>query len=86
MVSHSKNYDVSQSKQKIILKVVFFRFLVLLSLYSSSLGMVVLDISSNTDEVLLTNPSAVFVFGDFNVHDKDWLTYSGATDRPGELL
>ena len=49
--------------------------------------MVVLDyISPNTDEVLLTNPSAVFVFGDFNVHDKDWLTYSGATDRPGELL
>ena len=31
-------------------------------------------------------PSAnVFVFGDFNVHHKDWLTYSGGTDRPGEL-
>ena len=31
------------------------------------------------------NPSAnVFVFGDFNVHYKDWLTYSGGTDRPGE--
>ena len=27
----------------------------------------------------------VFVFGDFNVHHKDWLTYSGGTDRPGEL-
>ena len=27
----------------------------------------------------------MFVFGDFNVHHKDWLTYSGATDRPGEL-
>ena len=27
----------------------------------------------------------MFVFGDFNVHDKDWLTYSGGTDRPGEL-
>ena len=26
-----------------------------------------------------------FVFGDFNVHHKDWLTYSGGTDRPGEL-
>ena len=26
------------------------------------------------------NPSAnVFVFGDFNVHQKDWLTYSGGT-------
>ena len=42
-------------------------------------------ISSNIDEVFLINPSAnVFVFGDFNVHHKDWLTYSGGTDRPGE--
>ena len=32
------------------------------------------------------NPSAdVFFFGDFNIHHKDWLTYSGGTDRPGEL-
>ena len=44
------------------------------------------SISSNIDEVLSINPSAnVFVFGDFNVHYKDWLTYSGATDRPGAL-
>ena len=42
--------------------------------------------SSNIDEVLSINPSTnVFVFGDFNVHHKDWLTYSGGTDRPGEL-
>ena len=27
----------------------------------------------------------VFVFGDFNVHHKDWLTYSGGTDGSGEL-
>ena len=27
----------------------------------------------------------MFVFGDFNVHHKDWLTYSGGPDRPGEL-
>ena len=27
----------------------------------------------------------MFVFGDFNVHHKDWLTYSGRTDRPGEV-
>ena len=27
----------------------------------------------------------MFIFGDFNVHHKDWLTYSGGTDRPGEL-
>ena len=44
------------------------------------------SISSNIDEVLSINPSAnVFVFGDFNVHHKDWLTYSGGTDRAGEL-
>ena len=40
------------------------------------------SISSNVDEVLSINPSAnVFVFGDFNVHHKNWLTYSGGTDR-----
>ena len=34
----------------------------------------------------MINPSAnVFVFGDFNVHHKDWLTHSGGTDRPGKL-
>ena len=27
----------------------------------------------------------MFVFRDFNVHHKDWLTYSGGTDRPDEL-
>ena len=45
-----------------------------------------IPISFNIDEVLSINPSAnVFAFGDFNVHHKDWLTYSGGTDRPGEL-
>ena len=44
------------------------------------------SILSNIDEVLSINPSAnVFVFADFNVHHKDWLTYSGGTDRSGEL-
>ena len=44
------------------------------------------SISSNIDEVLSINSSAnVFIFGDFNVHHKDWLTYSGGTDQPGEL-
>ena len=53
---------------------------------SLSLWMVFDSISSNIDEVLLINPSAnVYVFGDFNVHHKDWLTYSGGTDRLGEL-
>ena len=53
---------------------------------SSSLCTVLDSISSNIEEVLSINPSAnVFVFGDFNIHHKDWLTYSGGTDRPGEL-
>ena len=53
---------------------------------SSSLCTVFDSISSNIDEVLSINPSAnVFVFGDFNVHHKDWLTYSGGTDKLGEL-
>ena len=44
------------------------------------------SISSNTDEILLINLSAnAFVFGGFNVNHKDWLTYFGGTDRPGEL-
>ena len=53
---------------------------------SSALCTVFDSISSNIDEVLSINPSAnVFVFGDFNIHHKDWLTYSDGTDRPGEL-
>ena len=58
------------------------------------------SVSCNIDEVLSimlifsescyhlsVYPSAnVFVFGDFNVHHKDWLTYSGGTDGPGELF
>ena len=52
---------------------------------SLSLCKVLDSISSNIDEVLSINPSAVFVFGDLNVHHKDWVTYSGGTDRSGEL-
>ena len=52
----------------------------------SLLCMVFDSISSNIDEVVSINPPAnVFVFGDFNIHHKDWLTYSGGTDRPAEL-
>ena len=41
------------------------------------------SILSNIDEALSINTSAnVFVFRNFNIHHKDWLTYS---DRPGEL-
>ena len=51
------------------------------------------SISSNIDEFLSINPlkvvfsqsGDVFVFADFNVYRKDWLTYSPGTDRPGEL-
>ena len=52
---------------------------------SLSLCTVFDSISSNIDEVLSINPSAnVFVFGDFNIHHQDRLTYSGGTNRPGE--
>ena len=53
---------------------------------SLSLCTVFNSISSNIDKVLSVNPSTnVFVFGDFNVHHKDWANYSGVTDKPGEL-
>ena len=52
----------------------------------SSLCTVFNSISANIDKVLSINPSVnMFVFGDFNVHHKNWLTYSGGIDRPGEL-
>ena len=54
--------------------------------FFSLLSMVFDSVLSDIDEVLSISPSAnVFVFGDFNVHHKDWLTCSGGTDRPGEL-
>ena len=44
------------------------------------------SISSNIDDVLSINSSAdVFVIGDFKSHHKDWLTYSGGTDRSGVI-
>ena len=54
---------------------------------SSSLCTVFDSISSNIDGVISIKPSAnVIIFGDFNVHYKDWLTNSGGTDRTGELF
>ena len=45
------------------------------------------SISSDIYEVLSINFSVnVFVFGDCNVHYKDWQTYSGGTDRSGKLF
>ena len=53
---------------------------------SSSLCTVFYSISSNIDVVLSIDPCAnVFVFGHFNIHHKDCLTFSGGADRPGEL-
>ena len=53
---------------------------------SLSLCMVFDSVSSNIDQLLSINPSAnAFVLGDFKVHHKDWVTYSGGTDRPGDL-
>ena len=60
-------------------------FLFFLYQSPSSLCKVFDSISSNIDEVLSINPSAVFVFEDLNVHHKDWPTYSGGTGWPGEL-
>ena len=63
-----------------------FPLALLHSVSSSFLCMVFDSISSNLDQVLSINPSAnAFVFEDFKVHHKDWLTYSCGTDRPGEL-
>ena len=45
------------------------------------------SISSNIDEVFSINPSAnVFVFGHFDIHHEDCLTYSSGADRPGEIV
>ena len=61
-------------------------FFVLYQSPSSSLSTIFDSISSNIDEVLSMNPSAnMFVFGDFNIHQKDWLSYPGGIDRPREL-
>ena len=61
-------------------------FFFLYQLPSSALCMVFETILSNIYEILSINPSAnVFVFGDFNVHHKDWLTSFDRTDRHGEL-
>ena len=54
-------------------------FFLLYRSLSSSLSKVFDSISSNINEVLSISPSA-----NVNVYRKDWLTYSGRTDRPGE--
>ena len=51
----------------------------------SSLCTVFDSVSSNIDEVISINLSAMFFSGDFNANHKDWLAYSNGTDRPGEI-
>ena len=52
--------------------------------YSSLLTVFVAS-SYNINEVLSINSSNGFLFGGINVRHKDRLTYSGGTDRPGEV-
>ena len=49
--------------------------------HSLSLSTIFYAVLSNIDEVLSIN----IVLGDFNIHHKNWVTYSNGTDRPGEL-
>ena len=52
----------------------------------SSLCAVFGSISCSIKNVLWINPSLnVFVLGDFSIHHKDWLNYSGETDRLKEI-
>ena len=67
-----------------------FMSLSVLLLFPLSIAFVVrhlfYTISTKIDEVLSINPSAnAFVFGNINIDHKDWLTYSGGTNRSGEL-
>ena len=53
-----------------------------LTSFSSSLYTVFHAISSQINKFLSIN-HLLCLSGDFIVHHKDWLTYSGRTDRPG---
>ena len=71
--------DLSLENSQILIYV--FDWLYFTQCLTSALCTVFDSISSNIDEALSINPSAnVFVVGDFNIHHKDWLTYSGGTD------
>ena len=64
-----------------LLRLVSYFFFIFRSPSSSSCT-VFDSVSSNIDEVLSTNQSAnAFVFGDFNIHHKDWLTHSDGVNR-----
>lgn len=54
---------------------------------SFSLCTVFNTISCNINEVISISLSVnVFVIGDLNAHNKDWITYSSGTDRSFELI
>ena len=80
---HSGTLEITSRDLTLLHSVSYFFFLYW---SPSSLLCTVFDsISSNVYQILLLNPSAnVFFFGDFNVHHKDWLTYSGGTGKTGE--
>ena len=62
-------------------------FFLLLCWTPSSLCMLLDAISSKRDEGLIINLSAnIFVFGEFNIHHEDWLTYSSGSHRPNWTL
>ena len=65
----------------------FSCFFFLFQLLSSSLWTIFDAISSNIDKVLSINPyeQNVFVFRNFNVQHKYWLTYSGGTHSLNEF-
>ena len=43
------------------------------------------SISSSIDVLSINSSTNVFLIWDFDVHHKDWLSYSAGTDQPGEL-
>ena len=74
-------WDLSQENSAVLLMFSSYFFFLYQS-SSLSLCTVFDSVSSNIDEILSINPSAnVCVFGDFNVHHNDWLTYCGGTDK-----
>ena len=71
--------------QLALIHLVSYLFVLYLS-PSLSLCMVFDNISHNIEGVLSINSAVnVFFFGDFSVHHKDLLTFSGGTNRSGKL-
>ena len=87
-LTSAQDLSLENSADSYVLSWLYFTVSYFLFLYHHLLCCcaVFYSVSSNIDEVLSINPSAnVFAFGDFNLHHRNWLTYSGETDRSGEL-